>query len=159
MKKILSILLIIPLFLALSCEKDKKETNDSLYVKFYNAAGSTYTISNIQLRARGDAGTTETIPPGEWSANILKDGKTLAPGEFTFFTLDIPSGEWSEYRVGVLVNANEVMLHEQIGYSGGFEPSITHWGGDNRTVEVTIQDDTFSNLIVINGFSDWVGID
>lgn len=144
-----------------SCEKDKDNDNEkeTLYVKFGNDQASEYTISNIQLRARGDAGTTEEITPGEWGGNILKDGKTIAPGAYEFFTLEIPNLEWSEYRLGVLVNGNEVMLHEQAGYTQGYQPSITHWGGDDRTTGVTIKYDQTSDLIYINGYSDWVGID
>lgn len=159
--KIVSILLFSIFLLFVGCKKDDDNpTEDTLYVKFTNSASSTYTISNIQLRARGAAGVVDGTPTSDWGNNILESGKTITPGAHEFFTLDIPSGDWSEYRLGVLDgNGNEIMLHEQTGFSSGYEPSITHWGGDDRSTNVTVIYNQSSSLIYITGFGDWVGID
>ena len=161
--KILSILFLSITLILFSCEKENNNDNpteETLYVKFTNSASSTYTISNIQLRARGASGVVDAEPAGDWGSNILESGKTIAPGAHEFFTLSIPNGDWSEYRLGVLDgNGNEIMLHEQVGFSSGFEPSITYWGANDRTTSVSIIFDNTSNLITINGFSDWIGID
>jgi len=158
MKKILlktSFLLLI-LLLIVGCAEDKS----SLEVKFTNDSTSQYTISSIELMDMGSASAGESKASGVWSSNIIKDNKTIAPGESLFFTLDIPSGDYSQYRLGVIDdNGNSIMIHEQEGYQGGMEPTITHWGGDDRSVSVNIQKDQSSGLIVIRGFSDWVGIE
>ena len=66
------------------------KSNDTLYVKFLNSSSSQFVITDIQLIAMGRADSENSTPIGEWSNNILPDGKTLAPGEYEFFTLDIP---------------------------------------------------------------------
>lgn len=111
--------------------------------------------------AMGDAGEANPTPSGEWSANILANGDTIAPGEFVFFTLEIPNLHWSQYRLGVLdETGNHIMLHEQPGYPGdAMAGSITHWGSDERSVSVTVIRDQDSGLITVSGYSDWAGID
>lgn len=109
----------------------------------------------------GRADSENSTPIGEWSSNILPDGKTLAPGEYEFFTLDIPTLHFSQYRLGVTdENGNHVMLHEQQGYtSDQMLGQITHWGSDERSVDVTVARDPSSNLITVSGYSDWAGIE
>ncbi|MGE0077799.1 MAG: hypothetical protein AB7S48_08070 [Bacteroidales bacterium] len=135
------------------------DEKDSLYVKFENDPSSSYTITNIQIRSRGKV-DAENKEVGTWSNNLLGTGESLSPGEFTFFTLDIPSGEWDEYRLGVdNGNGTEVMLYDQTNYDGMTDLPITHWGGDDRTVSVLVTFDDDSQTITVNGWSDWVGID
>ena len=69
---------------------DPKEDDepDMLYVKFINDAESDYTITTILLQEMGKAGETAQ-PSGEWSSNILTDGKTIAPGAHEFFNIFI----------------------------------------------------------------------
>ena len=141
------------------CEKTpKEEEEDGLYVKFMNETTSQYTITTIQIRPRGPV-VEEQTPTNNWGQNLLTNGETIAPGDHVFFTLDIPSSHWSEYRLGVDDgNGNEIMLHTQENYSS-YELPITHWGGDTRTVSVTIVTDQYSGQIITSGYSDWVGID
>ncbi len=140
-------------------EPDNETTEESLYVKFLNEGASQYTITTIQVRPRGSV-TNPVDPTDNWGDNLLKDGLTLAPGAHTFLTLDIPAGHWSEYRLGVEDGSgNQIMLHEQTNYSGMTDLPITHWGGDTRTVSVTIVYDQYTDMIVVNGWSDFVGIE
>ena len=99
-------------------------------------------------------------PAGEWSGNILPDDKTVSPGEHLFFTLNIPTGHQSQFRLGVKdENGNRIMLHTQSGYSDiQLAGTITHWGSDERSVDVTVLRDQESDLIIISGYSDWAGI-
>ena len=148
-------------FLCSGCSStnDSNDTkDDTLYVKFINSAASEYTITSIQLQAMGQAGET-TTPGGTWSDNILKNGKTLIPGAFEFFTLDIPSLHYCIYRLGVdSGDGTEILLYEQDNYQG-LEPTITHWGSDERTVEVTVIYDESYDQVLVNGWSDWSGIE
>ena len=154
---------MILLFGFLSCSSPTdSDKHDTLYVKFTNESTSAYTITNIQLQAMGKAGDSVATPSGVWSANILTDGKTIAPGAHEFFTLDIPNLHWSQYRLGVSDGSGgEIMLHEQEGYENEiiFNPSITHWGSDERTVSVTIVSNPSTGVIYISGYSDFAGID
>lgn len=145
-----------------SCEglfPDKEEEEDTLYVKFMNESASQYTITTIQIRPRGPV-MEEQTPTENWSSNLLTANQTIPPGGHVFFTLDIPSGHWSEYRLGVDDGeGNQIMLHEQTNYSGMDNLPITHWGGDTRTVSPTIVWSNDANMIVVTGWSDWTGID
>ncbi len=144
-----------------SCDlltNEKDEDPDTLYVKFTNSTESAYTITNIQLQAMGKAGETAQ-PSGIWSDNILPAGTTLAPGEHTFFDLDIPNLHWSQYRLGVDDGqGNEIMMHEQQSYQQSELP-ITHWGSDDRSVSVTLVYNQYAQLIEWSGWSDFAGID
>jgi hypothetical protein len=148
-------------FIACSSPTDSDKHN-TLYVKFLNEPASDYTITTIQLQAMGKADDTGVTPSGIWSANILTDGKTIAPGAHEFFTLDIPNLHWSQYRLGVSDgNGGEIMLHEQEGYEDEilWTPSITHWGSDERSASVTIVSNPYTGVIYISGYSDFAGID
>lgn len=163
MKKLIILLVFIAASMATftSCEDlfSTDEEKDTLYVKFENDPLSTYTITNIQIRSRGKV-DAENQPIGEWSSNLLGTGETLTPGAHTFFTLDIPSGEWAEYQLGVNNgNGTEIMLYNQPNYDGFTNLPITHWGGDDRTVSVLITFDDGTQTITVNGWSDWVGIE
>jgi hypothetical protein len=146
----------------MSCDSstEPEKQNDLLEVRFTNDSESTFTISNIQLQAMGNAGES-TEPAGEWGGNILTGGKRLAPGEYETFNLDIPNLHWSRYRLGVINSeGNEIMLHEQADYEPWLDdPSITHWGGDDRTVEVRVVQEQSTGLIIITGWSDNTGIE
>jgi len=155
--KLIALLVLLTFSVFWSCEKENTEEKETLYVKFVNSSGSEYTIYSIQLRARGSV-TSQQTSTAAWSANILLNGKTIAPGAHEFFTLEIPNMEWSEYRVGVIDNGNNIMLHEQVGFTSNYECPITHWGSDERTVEVTIEEDIFTGLINYSGYSDFAGI-
>lgn len=141
-----------------SLNNSEDSEDDTLYVKFINSSASEYTITCIELQDMGKAGETAT-PSGTWSENIMKNDQKLAPGESDFFTLDIPSLHYSIYRLGVdKGDGTELMLYQQDNYQG-LEPTITHWGSDERTVEVTVTYDEMSDQIQVNGWSDWAGID
>lgn len=136
------------------------EKTGSLYVKFMNNETSVRAITTTELRARGTAGIMpeDADKPGPWGDDILAAGESIAPGEHKFFTLNIPNGEWSEYRLGVSDEAGgEIMLHEQTGFESGDFP-ITHWGGDDRTVYVTLSYDESNNRFYVSGWGDNVGI-
>lgn len=155
----LSIFLL--LFTITSCDKvtDEDPVNDTLYVKFLNEASSDYTITSIETRSRGLT-STEDQPIGEWGANLLTGGLTLAPGESTFFTLSIPNLHWSEYRIYVVDGTGTNVL---VGYNDNVgvdsELPITHWGSDDRTVSVTVKYNASYDVIYISGWSDFAGID
>jgi hypothetical protein len=145
-----------------SCEdllnKDDNTTKSSLNVKFKNSTSSTYTITTIQTRNRGKV-QVNTTPTDSWGNNLLAAGQTLAPGAHFLFTLDISAGEWVEYRLGVDNGQGvTVMLYDQPGYDGFTNLPITHWGSDDRSVEVTITYNHDSNTINVTGWSDYAGI-
>lgn len=145
---------------SLTDSEDEEDKKDDLYVKFYNNPNSDYTIRTIELCPMGVAGDSTTRPAPEWSADILESGSIIAPGDYRFFTLDIPNLHYSQYRLGVdNGEGSEIMLHLQDGYVEDFPPTITHWGGDDRTVSVTVIKNESTGYIEINGWSDWVGID
>lgn len=147
---------IIPV-LFFSCEEDNEK--ESLYVKFINSSDSDYTITSIQLLHMGEAGVQEE-PVGEFGDNILEAGETIIPGGHKFFTLDIPSLHYAYYRLTVDDGAgNQILLHDQVGYIKSFDGTITHWGGDDRTVEVQVVWDEYDEIINVQMWSDWVGID
>lgn len=146
-----------------SCEETKdeleKEAEDTLYVKFINQSESEYTITGIQLLNMGVAGTHEE-PDGDFGDNILEDQQVIVPGGYVFFTLDIPSLHYAYYRLTVDDGSgNQVFLHGQEGYAYSFDGTITHWGGDDRTVQVTVKWNDDYDYIYVQGWSDWVGID
>ncbi len=144
-----------------SCDKnDENEIKkDTLYVKFINDPESQYTITTLQIRNRGPV-DSQLQPTESWSENILKNGQRIAPGQHIYFTLDLPSGHWAEYRLGVDNGSGvEVMLYDQPNYDGFTNLPITHWATDNRTVTVTITYDNYSQTITVSGWSDMAGID
>ncbi|NHB68816.1 hypothetical protein [Perlabentimonas gracilis] len=153
------LLVILAIFTAAlnSCEgftpndEDEDEQADELYVKFCNEPSSVFTITSIEVRPRGPATGTYT-PTDNWSSNILPAGTTIEPGDHVFFTLEIPSLHWSEYRLkvddgdGNIINVDSEDL------------SITHWGDDKRTVGVTISLHEPTNKPYISGHYDFAGI-
>lgn len=153
----LSLTIVLSLW---GCSSPTDSEEENLYVKFINDASSLYEITNIQLQAMGVSGDGVGTPSGIWSENILKDGKTIAPGNHEFFTLDIPNQHWSQYRLGVDDGkGNEIMLHLQEGYIGQWTPSITHWGSHERTVSVHIAYNQSVGFIYVSGYMDNAGID
>jgi hypothetical protein len=141
-----------------SSTDSKEDEADLLKVKFINSVSSEYTITTLQVQAMGKS-QESTQPTGEWSGNVLPSGTRLAPGESAIFNLGIPNLYWSRYRLGVdNGQGSEVMLHNQNGYPDADLP-ITHWGGDERTVEVTVIHHQESGLILVSGWSEFAGID
>jgi len=163
MKKLIT-LFALPLLFMLSsmsgCEKDEDEDitpeEVKLHVEFTNSTGSKYTISIMQLRPHGKAGEADSPAIGDWGANILPAGTTIAPGETHIMDLPIPNLYWDEYRLGVInTNGQTIMLHEQEGWNSETGPPITHWGGDNRMCDVTVVYNESRDLIVISAWGDW----
>jgi len=153
--------IVIAIFSLSGCSESEDLIEDStiekLYVKFINSTDSEFTITTIELRARGKAGEI-TLPTEAWSSDILEANQSIAPGEFLFFNLEIPNLHYSDYRLGIDDgNGNEIFLHEQNNQTDGF-PTITHWGGDERTVSVTVKYDAGSGFYYIQGWSDFSGI-
>lgn len=152
--------------LFLSCEKEK-ETEvippvvKSLYVKFINDSRSVvsiYSISVMNMGAVQSGKGASTISEGSWSANLISGGAVIAPGGHQFFTLNIAPGDYAQYRIGVVApGGQQILLHEQSGYQGE-NPPITHWGGDDRTVSVTVWKNEPTGQYYIAGWSDFVGI-
>ena len=166
MNSVLNLLLIMSMFIViLSCDMGSdpdEDKPDELYIKFINNEASEYTITSIELMAMGKADEASSSPSGVWSDNILSEGQTIAPGSHRFFTLEIPNLHYCQYRLGVDNGQGfQIMLHLQDGYSSESisPPTITHWGSDERTVGVTVVNSSYSDLIVISGWSDWAGID
>ncbi len=144
-----------------SCTKTTEEENpvgSNLHVKFINNSASDFTINTIEIRSRGLVSGTDQ-PIGAWGSNLLTNGLTLAPGASTFFDLSIPNLHWSEYRIGVDNGGTTVMVEENanVGVDAGYP--ITHWGGDDRTVSITVKYNELYDVIYVSGWSDWVGID
>lgn len=165
MKNILLISFLVLSFVLISCDEDKPTNPDDdnagkLYVKFVNEADSEYDISVIQIRALG-AVTAGENPSGDWSENFLKNGAVIKPGEFKFFYMDIPNMHWSKARIGVYnQQGNTVMLHEQAGFDPSFPiTNITHWAGNTRTVRASVKYNSIDQLIAIQSWSDWTGIE
>ena len=159
-----SLFFIIFLFVALvSCEEIKDELEneeDTLYVKFENDAESEYTITGIRLLVMGKYDIGYEEPDGTFGPNILEDGVTIAPGAHQFFTLDIPNLHYAYYKLTVDDGqGNDVELYNWINDDTLYDGTITHWGGDDRTVSTTIVWNESIQQIVITGWSDWVGID
>lgn len=163
LKSIKMIATVLTVFALLNgCEDSSTDSDtaepEKLKVKFENNASSDYTIISVLVQPMGKSNES-TEPVGDWSSNVLPDGIKLAPGENTIFDLEIPNLHWSRYRLGVEDNeGNEIMLHEQNGYTESDLP-ITHWGSDERTVSVTVVYHESSGLIMVNGWSDFAGID
>ena len=163
MKKIFSLLAILFLLAGLSgwdLFSDKDDDDPILlHTKFTNDASSGYTITSIQLEAMGEAGLTGT-PTGNWGGNILTAGKTIAPGNFELFDLDIPDGHYSVYRLAVEDSTGMIVyLDEQAGADDILYGTITHWGSHDRTVSVTVQYNSYLEIIYISGYYDGAGID
>lgn len=159
-----SLFFIIFLFVALvSCEEIKDEIeneDDTLYVKFENDAGSEYTITSIRILLMGKAGDVIPIPDGEFSENILAQGQTIAPGAHVFLTLDIPNLDYALYRLTVdNGQGTQIYLFDQTGYEDLYDGTITHWGGDERTVFARVIWDESAQYIYVQAWGDNVGID
>lgn len=153
-------LMAMALTLIVGCEDaEDPKTKGTLRVKFINDAESTYTITTLQVRNRGpiDQQLTPTEP---WSANLLKNGERVAPGEHIIFTIDLPQEQWAEYRLGVdNGSGTEVMLYDQPGYDGFTNLPITHSGINERTVSVTITFKSSNQTITVSGWLDMAGIE
>jgi len=160
------LLLLVTIIITGGCEKDKQtvvvpDPHNSLYVKFVNDTRSVVSISYISIRQMGAVPTSspdQVKIDNTWSDNLLTGGKKLAPGEYTFFTLDIPNLHYAEYRLGVDPgDGSEILLHNQPNYADDYPP-ITHWGGDDRTVSPTVWKNQTTGSYYISGWSDFVGI-
>lgn len=161
--KRLILVLALPFMLLLSsmsgCEKEDENvdipTDALLHVEYTNDSRSEFSITVLQLRPHGVAGTTDSPPIGDWTENILPAGTVLAPGDVHIMDLPIPNTYWSEYRLGVIdADGNEIMLHEQEGWPEQNGPPITHWGGDKRQVYTTVAFNESVNMIIIRGWGD-----
>jgi len=165
------VFLTLALFLSIfsSCDslinepEKKDETGEAnpekLYVKFENSPNSTYTITGIYTLNMGVAGELPE-PTGVFSENILSEGTNIAPGEFELFYVEIPNSHFAYCQIAVQnTNGTSIKLNEQEGYSNKYEGTITHWGGDDRTVTVTVVHNTNTNSIMIQSWSEWVGIE
>lgn len=147
------------------CEKEKDDpqipVTETLLVKFFNDSRSVVTITHISIKHMGAVQTpkrAEITTVDEWSANLLTNGNRLAPGDFQLFTIDIPSGHYANYRLGIdKGDGTEIMLFDQPGVQDEYPP-ITHWGGHDRTVSVTIYKNESSDTYYIAGWSDFTGI-
>jgi hypothetical protein len=131
------------------CEEKEKE--ETLYVKFCNESASHFAITSIEVRPRGKVGEDQT-PTNNWGSNLLTGGAKIEPGGHVFFTLAIPSLHWSEYRLKVDMGDGEIVAVEYDGLP------ITHWGGDDRTVGVTVVLHEPTNKPIVLGWSDNAGI-
>ena len=156
-----SLFIILVLSIAISsCDEDSDNLEkDTLYVKFENNNSSEYAIIGIQLLQMGNAGTLDE-PIGAFGVNIIEDGVTIIPGGHAFFTLDISNLHYAYYRLTVdNGTGTNIFLHDQTNYEDSYDGTITHWGGDDRTVSVTIKTNENLDLIYIQSWSDMVGID
>ncbi|MBX3044740.1 MAG: hypothetical protein KIT33_06210 [Candidatus Kapabacteria bacterium] len=158
MKWHLFVMFSVAVFLTISCnETTSPGSTGNLHVKFENVSGSWYSVTAIEMQPMGKVG--DTIPKGLWSDNIIK-GKKIAPGQTEYFYVNIPSGEWSNCRIGIEDSTGKtIMLHQQEGYHPKWNYSITHWATNKRTVSVAVARDRFSKLIEINYWGDWTGHD
>ena len=155
-KNLLFFGIIIFLFAFAACTKNAEDPiDDPLSVQFFNDANSDYSIKTVEIRSRGLIGE-DNQEIGDWGGNLLTGGLVLDPESSTTFTLDIPTSEWSEYRIGVDDgNGNTVMaLTDQVVGIQGSLP-ISHWGSDNRTVSVVVKYDAANDVIYISSWSDF----
>jgi len=159
LKKRVTSLLILLLLIITACDTtETKDAHDSLYVKFINDSTSVTTITSIYVQPMGAASESKT-PQGDWSGNVLEANQTIAPGQSVNFTLPIPNLEWSRYRLGILnESGKEIMMDEQPNYPEGDLP-ITHWGSDERTVNVDIQKSYDGSIYVVRSWSECAGIE
>lgn len=158
-RRLLIVFLLLPLFAVFVGCEEEEEKEDTLYVKFMNMPESEFTITGIRLLNMGEAGVQED-PIGEFGDNILKNGATIAPGEHKFFTLDIPNLHYAYYRL--TVNNGEgvqVYLYDQEGYEASWDGPITHWGSDERQVEVTLGIDDLTGNVVVKSWAEWSWIE
>lgn len=156
----LKLVLLGFIFLIAACDKAVDEDEpETLYVKFINESESVATITSIMVQAMGEAGESTSTPIGDWSGNVIENNQTIAPGEFVFFTVEIPNLHWVRYRLGVdNGSGEEILLHEQTNYEESNLP-ITHWGGDERTVSTTVLKHETTGFYYTSGYSDWAGIE
>ena len=134
-----------------------EDSADDLYVQFNNSAASSYTITCIELLAIGRADETPS-PSGEWTSNKLEGIGEIAPGGQQYFHAKIPRQHRCYYRLGIKNgDGSTLMLTEQTHYVSDVYPTLTHWGSDDRTVTVTIVDDSYNDLIYINGWQSYSG--
>ena len=140
-------------------DSNDDEKKDDLYVQFNNDSISLYTITSIELLAIGRADETPDLS-GTWTSNMLEGIGEIPPGGQQYFHADIPNLHRCYYRLGVkTVGGATMMLQDQTHYVSDVYPTLTHWGSDERTVTVTIIEDTDNNLVYINGWSEWAGIE
>lgn len=162
MKNLISkISFLVIIFLLLSCDTTNENDTDKLDVKFENSSSSSFTITSIETMTMGESGNEIASPSGKWSSNLLTSEEAIAPGAYKMFRLEIKNRHYVQYRLAVLdENDNEVFLHSQVGYpASSVQGTITHWGSDERTVQVTIVRNQNTNRITVSGYSDWAGID
>jgi hypothetical protein len=147
--------------LLISCDENgNSNSKNDFYVKFQNLPSSHFAISRIELQAMGRPDQLPKTPKSDWGQNILINSKQIAVGDSAFFYLNIPSGEWSNCRIGVIDSSGkEVLLHTQENYEPMWDNPITHWGADTRSVSVSIVRDKSTGLIIINSWGDWAGLD
>lgn len=155
--KYLFILSSLIILLLISCDETSNPTSEgNLYVEFENLSSSYYSIFSIELQPMGKAGESDPTPKGDWGSNILKNGNLIIPGQKVNFNLNIPGGDWSNARLGVIDSSGQkVYLHQQTNYTPDFNCPITNWGSNKREVAVNIMFDRTRGLIVINSWSDW----
>ena len=162
MKKLVSIFSTIILLLILnSCDNSSENDAELLDIKFENSTSSSFTITSIETMEMGESGKESASPSGTWSSNLLNAEDAIAPGSYKMFRLEIKNQHYVQYRLAVLdENQNEIKLHMQSGYAlGTIQGTITHWGSDERSVEVTVVRDQNTNRIRVSGYSDFAGID
>lgn len=171
MKNLYKLLLIITVFLMCACdEEDNKTTNNpddlpkgdryNLFVKFINDSFSKYSITSLQYLNLGPV-TSGMNPQGDLSDNLLKPNQVLKPGDHTFFFVKIPRQYWALCKIGVYdsVSQKTIIINDQPGFPDYWiKPTITHWGSDERTIEVRLEYSTYDQMIVPMHWGDYSGI-
>lgn len=158
MKKLLSIIAVISLFL-ISCDETSSAGDDSLYIKFTNSAESEYAVYGIKVTDRGFAGGDSASVNDNWTDNILPAGEVIMPGETIYFTLGIPNLDGWAFTPQVTDDTlGTFYLKDQYTIAGSGEGIIEHWGSDERTVDITLYKNNYSDNIMMN-YSSWAGIE
>ncbi len=147
---------IIFMFTFLACTKNTEELiDDPLNVQFFNDSNSDFTIKVIEVRSRGLIGE-ENQEMGDWGNNLLTGDLILDPGSSTSFVLNIPTYEWSEYRIGVIDgngNTEMVLPNPLIGVQGTLP--ISHLESNDRKVSIEVKYDESKDAIYIASWSDF----
>jgi len=163
--RMIRIILLALLATTSGCDKDEENpkipATESLLVKFVNDSRSVVTITYISVRQMGAVQSSKLTLKStndNWSANILSTGSRIAPGAHQLFTLNIPSGHYAHYRLGIdKGDGTEIMMFDQPGVQDDY-PTITHWGSHDRTVSATIYKNEASDTYYVAGWSDFAGI-
>ena len=93
------------LLLFTSCQNEIPYIFEVYFANDYTEADDNLDISGLYLKEQD----------GSWTESLIPSGEYLEPGEFLVFTVNIPKGDYLEFKISVEHDSTTYELTESVG--------------------------------------------